>query len=332
MTVHFFVIEVSTQLINSNFYNMLSVCIPIYNWNVTELATQLFKQLKESGVEFEILLVDDASDSWCRQLNSKLDNGSTIKYIQNEVNMGRSRIRNFLGDKALYDYLLFMDCDARVPDNQFIQRYLTTINQASVIAGGCAYEMDAPDPKHYLRWFYGVKREQHTAEKRNKKPYTSFSTFNFLAPKSIFKTIRFNEQISQYGHEDTLFGVDLEVQQIKITHIDNPLYHIGLEDSERFLQKSRQSLDNLLMLVSDHKIDPLFCQRVKVLRYFSVIKKYKVRWMVAMLFYFFRRMIESNLKGNQPQMKLFDFYKLGYLCSVYKNKPPEFSSGGPKPC
>lgn len=297
---------------------MLSVCIPVYNWNVTELVTQLFKQLNVSGVEFEILLVDDASDDWSRQLNSKLDNGSTIKYIQNEVNMGRSRIRNFLGDKAQYDYLLFMDCDARVPDDQFIQRYLTAINQASVVAGGCAYEMAAPEPTHYLRWFYGIKREQHTAEKRNKMPYTSFSTFNFLVPKSLFKTVRFNEQISQYGHEDTLFGVDLETQQIKITHIDNTLYHIGLEDSERFLQKTRQSLDNLLMLGAEYKIGSLFCQRVKVLRYFLVVKKCKLRWMMTMLFYFFRPLIERNLKGKKPQMKLFDFYKLGYLCLVDK--------------
>ena len=37
-----------------------------------------------------------------------------------------------------------------------------------------------------------------------------------MIPKSIFSNIKFDEKISTYGHEDTLFGELLKKSQIKI--------------------------------------------------------------------------------------------------------------------
>jgi len=66
-----------------------------------------------------------------------------------------------------------------------------------------------------------------SAVERNKHPHRGFSTFNVLFEKSVFSKIRFNEELKQYGHEDTLLGFQLKKAGIDILHIDNGLMHEG---------------------------------------------------------------------------------------------------------
>ena len=57
-----------------------------------------------------------------------------------------------------------------------------------------------------------------------------------LIPKKIFLAIKFDESITKYGHEDTLLGIMLEKEKKEIFHINNPLYHNGIENNIIFLQ------------------------------------------------------------------------------------------------
>ena len=54
----------------------------------------------------------------------------------------------------------------------------------------------------------------------------NLSHFNLLAPKDIFQKIAFNEKLNGYGHEDTLFGVELKKEGVTMAHIDNPIIHL----------------------------------------------------------------------------------------------------------
>lgn len=88
----------------------LSICIPIYNQNVTPLVNELRAQALRADCQFEILLMDDASTRY-KEANSRLCELEGVRFIGLEKNVGRSVIRNKLADEAFYDYLLFMDCD-----------------------------------------------------------------------------------------------------------------------------------------------------------------------------------------------------------------------------
>ena len=94
--------------------------------------------------------------------------------------------------------------------------------------------------KWYFHWKYGSLREQSSVEQRNLKPYHSFMTNNFLIPKSIFLAIRFEEALTQYGHEDTLFGMELQRRGVPIVHLANPLRHGGLEAEGKFSSYRQQ--------------------------------------------------------------------------------------------
>ena len=66
-----------------------------------------------------------------------------------------------------------------------------------------------------------------------KNPYHSFKSNNFLIRKSIFSKIRFNENITSYGHEDTQLSLEFKKNKIKILQIDNVVYHDGIENNKK---------------------------------------------------------------------------------------------------
>ena len=48
---------------------MLSILIPVYNYNAVDLVQKLHEQASQAGIPFEILLLDDNSDNNCKREN-----------------------------------------------------------------------------------------------------------------------------------------------------------------------------------------------------------------------------------------------------------------------
>mgnify|MGYP000465830659 CR=1 FL=1 len=77
--------------------------------------------------------------------------------------------------------------------------------------------------------------------------------YKILISKSLFQQLKFNESISEYGHEDTLFGIELQTKNIPINHILNPVVHLGLENEAIFLNKQEKAIQNLVLLLKQEK-------------------------------------------------------------------------------
>ena len=197
-----------------------------------------------------LLIGDDGSSPEYRAKYQALE-GDGVRLIVSEKNIGRSAIRNRLAMEAAGDHLLFIDADAMIKGTAeaYLLKWVPMMNTARVICGGVLYpETEPGDPDKLLRWEYGRQREQKKASERNKHPHFTFSTFNFLIEKSVFSKIRFNEELKQYGHEDTLLGYQLKKAGIDILHIDNGLIHDGLESNREFLNKTKLGIENLSQL------------------------------------------------------------------------------------
>lgn len=291
---------------------MLSICIAIHNWDVIKLVTDLKSQADWLKIRYEILLLDDASDYEFQKKNSGLDFLDNVTYLQSYINMGRSRVRNTLASKAKYEYLLFMDCDTRVSRKDYLKKYVSMI-PAQVVSGGYEYKKRRPKKDCVLRWAYGRAREEVPAEKRNIQPNIAFSTFNFLIQKKIFKKVQFDESLQGYGHEDTLFGLELQENGITVTHIDNPLRHEVVCPTDKFLSQTENSIDNLLIIVKKVKNPDRFVQSIALLRTFKKLKKWHFVGLYRLFYNFFRKKIEKNLYSLKPKIRFFDFYKLNYL-------------------
>ncbi len=73
---------------------MLSVCIPVYNVDVTKLVSDLHTQIQKLNESIEIVLIDDASDLEIKVKNRLLK--EYCKIIELETNVGRSKSAIFL--------------------------------------------------------------------------------------------------------------------------------------------------------------------------------------------------------------------------------------------
>ena len=292
---------------------MISVLIPIYNFNVAKLVKDLHAQLTYANVVFEIILGDDASEQ--QYNNEKLTELQYVTYFSLPENIGRAKIRNLLVEKANYPYLLFMDCDASISSSLYINNYIVEMSRNAApicIIGGVAYRKQKPNPKYYLRWYYGNKREATDADIRNQKPYKSFTSFNAVFSKSIFDLVKFDESFSTYGNEDTFFGNQLRNTKVPVIHINNPLFHDGLDSNYDYLKKVENSIDNLISLLTSKKIDTNFISENKLLANYFRCK----RLCTIPLLRLFYKIFLSNIKQKilkKPSVFWLDIYKLGYL-------------------
>lgn len=292
---------------------MLSILIPVYNYNVFNLVETLYNQALESNIVFEIIGLDDASDNFLDE-NQKISQFKNCSYSILEKNIGRSAIRNLLAQKAVYEHLLFLDADTIPVHKNFIADYISQINNdEKVVYGGILYESKKPQKEQLLRWVYGTKREALETSERNRNPYISLLTLNFMISKSVFSKVRFNEKIPNLRHEDTLFSYELMQNTIKVIHIENPVYHLGIEDSKTFLRKSEEAIVGLKNLVDSNLTATEY---VKLSHYFEIIKKYHLQSLVAFGFKIVRPLLLRQLFTKNPSLFLFDLYRLGYYCNL----------------
>jgi len=290
---------------------MLSILIPVYNYDILNLINDLVLQCKNIDIQYEIIVVDDKSDNFYLQKNKDIKIHKNLKYIELNENFGRSKIRNYLASLANFENLIFMDCDSKVFDQNYIKNYITNIKPNCLIYGGTEYEDEPQNHDFYLRWFYGKKREVKKAEIRNLNPYKHFTTNNFLISKSVFTKIKFNEKINTYGHEDTLFVYEIQKNKIEIIHIDNPLIHLGLVPTLDFIFKTKQGVENLKLILKIFENEKQIFENIKLLKFYNKFQFLKP--FVLVNYKIFKTFIFNNLSSKKPKLFLFDFYKLAMM-------------------
>ena len=295
----------------------LSICIPVYNQDVTSLVHELHRQASRSSCAFEILLMEDGSTSFLEE-NSTLGSLESVRYVRLQQNVGRSAIRNRLADEARYEYLIFMDCDVFPQDDSFLERYIR-MEGHDVVMGGYRYGEQPTSDKHILRWKYGKEREERSAAERSVRPNDSFSTFNFMIKKALLERLRFDESLKGYGHEDTLFGLSLKREEISVTHIDNALSHLNYDTSDVFLQKSLNAVANLWLICQRRGYAEDLAESIRILRCFRRIDRFGLPTLFAKIYPLVRSSCEKKLLGKHPSLFIFDLYRLIYLCVCSKN-------------
>lgn len=295
----------------------LSICIPVFKQNISSLAGELFRQRSALGAKARVQLVvmDDGSEEGYKAKNRWLQSEKDTIYKELEKNIGRAAIRNRLAEEASGQFLLFLDDDSRIIREVFLKTYLEAARESTVICGGREYSHELADPSFSLHHHYGKTKESRSAAERDRNPYAAFHSNNFLVPKKLLQNVPFDESLNHYGHEDTLFGFHLKRENVPVRHIDNPILHADLETNDEFLKKSRLALENLKTLYERKEAG--FDEMVKILRAYRKLKSTGMRAPMAALFRTKRHNWEKHLlSAQEPSMRIFNLYKLGYLCSL----------------
>ena len=268
----------------------LSILIPVYKWDCSRLVSDLEEQARALGISYEIIEADDE-----------------------QLQMGRARVRNHLAELSRGHRLLFIDCDAEVESDTFIKDYLAAADAsgAQVVCGGLHHVAEMPSKDVSLRWRYEHRADRHRAARfRSKHPCEHFTPFSFLIERELFLRIRFDERLEGYGHEDTLFGRRLAEEGITPLHIDNPLVHIGLETNGHFLEKTRSALRSLRRFNTELE------GYSSVLTAYKILRRLGLANLTATLFTDLRPRLEKHLRGPRPSLFVFQLYKIGYYCHL----------------
>jgi glycosyltransferase involved in cell wall biosynthesis len=295
---------------------MLSILIPVYNYSIVRLVTDLHRQALEAMIDFEIIVMEDGEMPRTKE-NNFIAQLEFCQHIILPQNIGRSAIRNKLADTAKYEHLLFMDGDAEVFLPNYLNKYIPFCKVDSVVIGGTAYDSKEHNPDFSLRLKYGREREAKMFELSLNTPSRAlnFATFNFLISKSIFNKVRFDEGIRGYGHEDTLFGHQLHELNYEIIRIDNPLIHKGLDANLMFVRKTCEATRNLYLLYKTGRY-PFLLRESKLLNTFVKLKSFGLLPFFALLFKLFDNLIKLQLSSLNPSLRLYDLYKLLFLCNT----------------
>ena len=292
---------------------MLSVLVPIYNYNAYPLVEELHKQCIELGIVFEILCQDDASKSALNINNEKINSLSNCNFISLEKNVAQRQNRNLLAKRAKYEYLLFLDGDSIVINSHYIKNYINNLKEYDVIYGGRLHPENYPSNQQILRWKYGKFIEDKLAKDRLKKPYKCLLFNNTIIKKECFNKVKFDTEITLYGHDDTQLSYQLSLIPSKIHHIDNQIKHGDIDSNEVYINKTKNSIKSLLVLYASKKIDYRY---VSLLKLYVFLKTTKLH-LIALLFYkIFKNTMTKNLVSNNPSLIVFNLFRISYMCSL----------------
>lgn len=294
---------------------MLSVLIPVYNWNITVLVKEIHEQCVELGIVFEIIALDDLSSD----LNLKKINAELIlpnyKFVPSEINRGNAETRNELSRLAKFDWLIFLDADVKPSSSNFIKKYISFIDenhQNVVYPGGLLYlpESRSDGP---LRWEYGVKLEVQSAQEAQKNPYLNFRSCNFMTTKYVMYKSPFVRLSLQYGLNDTNFSLSLEKHKVEVIYVDNPVYHLGLETNEVYVGKQKSIVQNAYWMIKNR---PEVAGKLRIISFYNKIKRWGFVPVFSFLFKQFEPILLKNLLSQNPSVFILQLYKLGYLCTL----------------
>ena len=308
----------------------LSILLPSYNNVCVSLVQVLQRQADalrgklDKPFRYEIIVADDGStDAACIDANRVIGDMLHCRYLMMEQNVGRAQIRNVLISESRGDYVLLIDSDLFLCDDNYLYKYATST--ADVVYGGTRIggeglamvnnEANTENLKGNLRYIYEKKAEpSHRAAFRQLRPNQEISVCNLYARRDIMEAHPFDSRFKAYGYEDVLFGKRLAESGIEVTHIDNPVLINEFEPNSVFVKKTEEAILTLCRFEQDLEGYSNLKTKVSTLG----------RYIPLSLFRLWHRIMKNkekrNLTGSKPSLLLFKLYKLGFFLENRKVK------------
>lgn len=208
---------------------MLELSIVIINYNTCKMTCEcidsVFKHV--SGIDFEVILVDNASTDESKNVFSKDDR---IKYIYSEKNLGFGRANNLGVDYSEGRNILFLNSDTLLMNNaaKILSEYLDSHPECG-ICGGNLFDVDGKPTYSFYRNYPSLFRDFYTplSKKYGKLKY-GINQFHNHTGKPM--------EVSQIS------GADLMINKRVINKYGcfNPVFFMYYEDAELCFRVAKQ--------------------------------------------------------------------------------------------
>lgn len=199
----------------------MDLSIIIVTWNTADITLKCIQTIKKNlkGIKYEIIVADNASSD---DTVAKLKKDGGVVIIENKDNLGFGKGNNIAADSAKGEYLLFLNSDMELLDNQLKNMfdYIKSHPQIGLISPKFL-NIDLSDqgsvfpPQSYLNAFKEFWLGQKTYSKyvpQNKEPVEVFSVSGgaVMVKRSLF------EKIGGWDKRYFMYFEDLELcRQVK---------------------------------------------------------------------------------------------------------------------
>ena len=242
-------------------------------------------------------------------MNEELLDLEHVRYITRGKNIGRACIRNFLVQQATYEWVLFVDSDLSIIREDYILSYIQLDSTFLVAYGG--YEVGNENTTN-LRYLYEKDAApKHTMEQRKLHPYHHLHTANLMMKRTTALTYPFDERFKRYGFEDVLLGKRLQEHNVCIAQINNPLLFDHFETNGSYMEKTEEALQTLYTFRNE------LSGFSSLLTLSYHLRRWGLHYLILFIFQQKRRKWRTILCGENPNLKLYMIYKLGYFISLF---------------
>ena len=272
----------------------LSVLIPYYRHDPAPLLEAL---LQQASSDVEILLYDDGTgDAAVNAKLSAIAKTATTPVHLNfaSVNKGRSAARNALFADAKSPWVLFLDADMLPSDERFIDRYLQAIaaGQAQIIFGG--FQMAQTYTKDTaLHHAFSKTSDCLSAAQREVMGPKYVCSSNLAVRADVLTSQPFDTGFTGWGWEDSEWAARVATTY-RLSHLENPAIHLGLEGTEVMLRRFADSAHNYDRFTARHP------QLAKTLTLYKMMHRLKSLPGQALM----RPILRGLVRANLAPMKL----------------------------
>lgn len=233
----------------------ISVCVPIYRYDVSKLMDAL-AACRLSALT-EIVFYDDGSGDTEMLTGLMGRAGHTsmaVRIVAGAINRGRSAARNAAMKHARGEWVLLLDADMMPDGPGFLESYFDAVEAAkrpAVIVGGYSLASAPRSPATNLHRWQSVTSECLDAAARSQAPGRYVFSSNVLIHREVLAACPFDEAFAGWGWEDTDWGLRLQ-KQFPVIHIDNTATHLGLDSDAALMAKYARSGANFARMAIRH--------------------------------------------------------------------------------
>lgn len=234
----------------------ISICVPVYRYDVTPLV-EAIATCKLSAL-VELIIYDDGSGD-TEKLTHLMDRAghvnAAVRIVVGALNRGRSAARNAAMRHARGEWILLLDADM-TPDSQaFLETYFTAVEAAgrpAVIVGGCSLATAPQSAATALHRWQTSRFECISAAARGQAPGRNILSSNVLFHRDVLAACPFDEAFAGWGWEELDWGLRVE-KQFPVVHIDNTATHHVLDDDAALMSKYARSGRNFSRVAIRHQ-------------------------------------------------------------------------------
>lgn len=234
--------------------SLISIIVPVYK--VEQYLNSCMESItNQTYTNLEIIMVDDGSPDNCPFMCDEWASKDTRIQVIHKENRGLSDARNKGLEKAMGNYVAFIDSDD-VIDSKYIEYLYEAIQEIDADFSECAYDRftDHPDwdDKKKISDITLLTQEEILHKFCNGAKPNNHYVWNKLYKRELIENVLF---AVGFQSQDILFCCEVFCKCKKAAHIDNVLYHYRIRVGsvsnafvkQRFdaFEMTRQSLEYL---------------------------------------------------------------------------------------